>query len=400
MKHIILTVNLLLLFCISLTSCGVAAAGGPETAGHADSSATLHIEATRETQEVTEEVTAPPDTTASETQKLTPPPVIVGVKSSITVYEDDPASVLELALLEGVGTEGGEECEVRVRILPETSSLSAGQYDLLYYCDRADIMPVASLLTVKPADKEPPVISGASDMVVYIGDSISYRKGVSVSDNDDGGVKLSVDASRVDLTKAGTYSVTYSAADRRGNTASIEVLVTVVEPPENLITASSVCTAEEFDALCKKIISEIITPNMTDRQKARAIYDRVHSIKYVSTSVADNDPVSAAYIALTTGRGDCQNYAAASKALLSAAGIPNYDMERSGGKTRHYWNLVFIEGGWYHFDACPTPKSYPMELFLLTDEEAEAYTKLCRSISNYLTYDRTACPYEAVKKRT
>ena len=58
-------------------------------------------------------------------------------------------------------------------------------------------------------DNEYPVISGVKDISAYIGDGISYRSGVTVSDNCDGPVTLDVDSSAVDnTTEESTSSVT------------------------------------------------------------------------------------------------------------------------------------------------------------------------------------------------
>jgi transglutaminase-like putative cysteine protease len=161
---------------------------------------------------------------------------------------------------------------------------------------------------------------------------------------------------------------------------------------------STVCTKEELDALCNKILSEIITEGMTDKEKAEAIYNRVNSIKYVST---DDDPswIGAAYTGLTTGRGDCWNYASASKALLTLAGIPNYDIRRHGGTSDHFWQIVYVDDGWYHFDACPTLKKYYIRCFLLTEDEVIEYSNNLTTIPNYFIYDYDSCPYEVVKSR-
>ncbi len=357
--------------------------------------------------DITQNVIFPQETNVASTNEITiiddtsEGCVIVGVKSMVCVYEDDSRYTINTALLAGVTLSGGCEYDVKVKIseLSSITSLKPGYYDLIYYCEDETINPVLTKLLVKPADKTPPVISGAVDKIVVIGDSVSYRKGVEVTDNDDENVKLIVDASHVNLTRIGTYTVSYSATDKRGNTSSLSIKVTVINRPDNYIGNNEVCTEEEFQKLCNDILKEIIFDGMTDYDKAAAIYDRVHSIKYVSTTVGDDNWVTAAYIGLTTGRGDCQNYAAASKALLSMAEIPNYDMEREGGKSKHFWNIVYVNDGWYHFDACPTLPQYPMKIFLLTDDEAIAYSKSCLGIPNYLIYDYEACPYEVVKSR-
>ncbi len=325
-------------------------------------------------------------------------PVITGVKSNVTVYADDTPEDIARAMMDGVLTVGGKSFEVKVKILSkadgtEVTELTEGQYDLRYYCDDPAIEVVKSSLTIKPADKTAPEFSGIKDLVVYLGDTVSYRDGVTVTDNDDKNVTFSVDATKVDITRLGVYDVTYSATDKRGNTATVTVKVSVLEPLEGG-QDSSVCTKEELDALCKDILNDILTEGMTERQKAEAIYDRVHKIKYVNTT---DDPnwIGRAYTGLTTNKGDCVNYWAASKALLTMAGIPSYDIERLGGPD-HYWQIVFIDGNWYHFDACPTLKTNQFRCFLRTDSEVEAYSATRPDKPNYYAYDKENCPYDVV----
>ena len=326
-------------------------------------------------------------------------PIIIGVKSNITVYEDDPQELILNALTDGVLTEGGKSFEVKYKILSredgsEITELKAGHYDVRYYCDDPAIEVVKSSLTIKPADTTAPVFTGIKDLVVNLGQTVSYREGVTVTDNDDTGITYTIDATKVDLTRLGLYEVTYTATDKRGNTTTVTAKVSVIEPLENG-GDSPVCTREELDALCRSILDDIITPGMTDRQKAEAIYNRVYKIKYVST---EDDPnwVVNAWRGLTTNKGDCVNHSAASKALLTMAGIPNYQLERAGGTSDHYWLIVCIDGQWYHFDACPTSRKYPFQCFLKTDSEVKEYSDSRTDKPNYYGYDKENCPYDVV----
>lgn len=328
-----------------------------------------------------------------------PIPVIVGVKEKITVYADDTYDRVLTALLDGVTTEGGKQTEIVVTVLnkgtdTETALLTPGEYDVKYTAENKKVKAVMASLTVKPADTTAPELSGIRDLIVYLGGSVSYREGVTVTDNDDENVTFSVDATRVDLTRLGKYEVTYTATDKRGNTATVTSFITVIEPLEDG-GESSVCTREELDTLCKSILDSIIEPGMTDREKAEAIYNKVHKIKYVSTNDDPNWIVNA-WIGLTTGKGDCVNYEAAAKALLTMAGIPNYSIERLDGKSDHYWLIVCVDGLWYHFDACPTSNKYPFTCFLKTDSEVKAYSDSRTDKPNYYNYDKENCPYDVV----
>lgn len=279
------------------------------------------------------------------------------------------------------------------------------------------------------ADQEPPVISGAWDLVAVQGETVSYRDGVTVTDNVDPSVRLQVDAGQVDLSQPGEYPVTYSATDAQGNTASVTVTLTVlpaetepeVDPgseealdPVEPETAASAApqraegtvkvqqppkeiTQEDLDALADGILGKLVKEGMSSRQIARAIYDYVHThIRYTGSS-DKSSWINGAYIGFTRGRGDCFNYYACSKELLTRAGIPNIDLRRVGGTTQHFWQLINVGDGWYHFDTCYHPVGHNRETFMLTEAEARAFTAECQDIRpNYYVYDYASCPVTVV----
>ena len=110
---------------------------------------------------------------------------------------------------------------------------------------------------------------------------------------------------------------------------------------------------EEFEGLTADVLDRIVWDDMTRLEQARAVFDYVHDhITYTGHS-DKSDWKTGAYTGLTTGKGDCFTYYAVSRALLTALGIDNLAVERVGGETRHFWNLVNCGDGWYHFDACP-----------------------------------------------
>ena len=46
--------------------------------------------------------------------------------------------------------------------------------------------------------------------------------------------------------------------------------------------------------------------------------------------------------------------------------------------TRHYWNLVYMNGGWYHCDATPF-LDHPKIYFKLTDAQLDKHHKFKKS---------------------
>ncbi|AUD65772.1 hypothetical protein BK011_08780 [Tenericutes bacterium MZ-XQ] len=80
-------------------------------------------------------------------------------------------------------------------------------------------------------DTVKPVISGMEDMVLTLGDEApNWLDGVTATDDVDGNVTVTVDASAVILTEAGIYDVIYSAEDEAGNLESVTIKVTVNNP--------------------------------------------------------------------------------------------------------------------------------------------------------------------------
>ncbi len=257
-------------------------------------------------------------------------------------------------------------------------------------------------------DTEPPVITGAQALTVEAGQPVSYRSGITVTDNVDASVSLQVDASQVDLTRPGQYPVVYSAIDAQGNQATVTITVTVTVPepppeetappvPSQTGAEPQIGTEARAYELADGILAGIVSSGMTQTQKAEAIFRYVNShITYVGSSDKSNWAAEACN-GFTWGRGDCFTYFACSKALLTRAGIPNVDLQRTGGQSRHYWQLVNVGSGYLHFDACPHPTGHPLRCFLLTEADVRAYSASITNpyYRNYYVYDYDACPVAA-----
>lgn len=218
-------------------------------------------------------------------------------------------------------------------------------------------------------DDVPPVIEGAQDINVYVGDSVSYKKGVTVTDNSGEEPELVIDNSQVKLNEIGRYPVFYSATDSTGNKTTVTVYVTVEEKPDD--NKYSEATVKRRAA---KIVDEIITPGMSETEKCVAIYKYVRNHMGYKESKDMDDVNKAAFIAMTDGIGDCYIYYSLTKVILDAAGLENQMVyiERANG-THHYWCLVHISSGWYHFDT--VPRKAGGDFCLLTDAEILAYSK-------------------------
>lgn len=239
-------------------------------------------------------------------------------------------------------------------------------------------VPASSSVPTSTAapDKVAPVITGTKDIEVYVGDAVSYKSGVSVTDNVDAKPELIIDNSKVDLTKPGVYEVTYTATDAAGNTsAPVTVKLTVKAKPENFVAP------EVIYAKADAILAQFITDDMTDREKAEAVYVWTRRSVHLTYGSAPKgfdhenaDWLQTAYQLLNKDvvKGDCFYFFAVQKLLLQRLNIPTIDCEKIyDGDSHHYWLLVSVDGGksYYHFD-----NVWSKQLCLVTDAELDAFS--------------------------
>lgn len=148
-----------------------------------------------------------------------------------------------------------------------------------------------------------------------------------------------------------------------------------------------IATKEEedlADGLVENILREILSPGMNQHQKTRAIYD------YVVANVAYdlNYRENSVYAALVKGRAVCQGYAMLLYKMLDKAGIKTLLISGQAGGENHLWNMVNLEGNWYHLDATwddpvpDIPGRVHYNYYNLTDEQMAATH----------TWDRTLYP--------
>ena len=220
--------------------------------------------------------------------------------------------------------------------------------------------------TKREKDTLPPVVS-ASDFEITVGDSIRYKSHISVSDNEDANPLIEIDNSAVDPDKPGNYTVTYTVTDHAGNATVASVILTIKGKDAH---ERDLFLAERS----KSILDDILDAQMNDMQKAYAIYHYVINHIGYSGSSDKSDYRIAAADGLKSGTGDCFTYFAVSKLLLDAAGIQNVDVVKlrlSKDRPRHYWSLINVGTGWYHYDS--TRFSTNFNLFMLTDKELKSW---------------------------
>ncbi len=130
---------------------------------------------------------------------------------------------------------------------------------------------------------------------------------------------------------------------------------------------------QERFALVQESVNEAmsrISPTMSDLEKALVLHD------YVVEKATYRKGVDGQYDAwgiLAYGRGVCHAYTNAYDLLLSLCGIENYHV--SSDEMNHIWNLVKIDGDWYHVDCTWDDTQSPVKgetghvFFLRNDDE-------------------------------
>lgn len=152
----------------------------------------------------------------------------------------------------------------------------------------------------------------------------------------------------------------------------------VQEEPQNPVSESEEAAApaltvydtgnESLNQLCDGIVYSIANDSMSQRDKARAVYDWVeNNIRYSGTTPI-TDWITGGISTLNSRKGNCFGFYSVSASLLTRLGIENMEIHEEDDS--HFWNLVKIDGAWYHFD---TTKGWGTERFLWTDAQMDAY---------------------------
>ena len=269
-----------------------------------------------------------------------------------------------------------------------------GDYDVSFRVEDASGNSTKTLATVVSVirDTQAPVFTHVPELSAYVGEALAYTRELVVTDNCCGEVSISVDSSRVNASTPGDYTVTYTATDSSGNTASA---VGEVHIYANQISEDA------LNAKVDELLAQITTPDMTVEGKLRAAYDYIQGhIAYVSDS-DKSDWVRAAYESLfVTGSGDCFDYFAAAKAVIRRLGLDYREIQRTPGLTEetHYWLMVNIgtstDPQWYHYDCTRLRADYNHSGCLLTDKQINAYNKVR---PYFYAYDASQYPASATK---
>ena len=155
--------------------------------------------------------------------------------------------------------------------------------------------------------------------------------------------------------------------DISGSLYPLDIKLTLVKKPNTYIEP------DVLYAEAQKVLNKITNSNMTDMEKALKIFRWCrYNIHYI-TSTDTSSWTRAAYDALVKRQGTCYSFAMAARALLDCCGIPNMIVKRDPFRwSAHYWNLIKINGEWYHCDSTPR-QHYHGYVFMMTDYELSQF---------------------------
>ncbi|MDE5965682.1 MAG: Ig-like domain-containing protein [Lachnospiraceae bacterium] len=299
--------------------------------------------------------------------------------------------------------------------------IAAGTTSKIYQCqapasgfkeditlEKAEIYAGSALVTYNAAknqvkygwgtkDKKAPKITGLvgknsysyqeTYITLYKDMDFDFSKYIKAEDDRDGKVKITVDTDSIDYSKPGIYKVKVTAQDKAGNIAKETVQVQVRKKG----------TAE---TMADSVLSDITKASWSDEKKARAIYKYVKAhVSYTHEPYTNNWPDEAVH-GFRYGYGDCFTYYSLCKALLNRAGIPNLKVQRNTVNPTHYWNMVYVKGGWYHLDSCW--RQVRCYLCLLTDEQLTEFSNYYKQVAGFYsnTWDQDKYPASAKEKIT
>lgn len=109
--------------------------------------------------------------------------------------------------------------------------------------------------------------------------------------------------------------------------------------------------AEELAKKAEAILKEIITEDMSDFEKEKAIHDYI--ITHGEYGFLEGEQEEESYDSkgiLLEGKGVCSSYSESMQLLLSLAGVES-KIVLGEAEIEHSWNLVKLDGEWYHVDA-------------------------------------------------
>ena len=104
--------------------------------------------------------------------------------------------------------------------------------------------------------------------------------------------------------------------------------------------------ATDLDTRARAIVASITSDSMSQIDKERAIHDWIVNNTQYDQSYTIFDP----YNTLIKHTGVCEGYSLLAQKMFTIAGIESIVVGGTGNGGSHAWNMVHIDGRWYHVD--------------------------------------------------
>ena len=197
---------------------------------------------------------------------------------------------------------------VTYAVIPDMQAEGDQEVELILSDTSGNVTTLRSTLTVL-VDRQAPAIEGVKPLRAYLNQIPDYTGHIVVSDNLDAMPVLTVDDSRVNLTKAGTYPVTYCAVDTSGNTTTASTTIAVIfdnTPPaifgvhdisvyagSTVSYRSGIKVEDDTDASAKLTI---------DSSKVDLSQPGIYEVSYTATDAAGNTATVSATVTVAEKR--------------------------------------------------------------------------------------------------
>ena len=305
-------------------------------------------------------------------QDTTPPKITVKEPASFSLNQ-----IIKVEdVLAVVDCEDKNDVTFLLSGLPDTSQNCEGTLQLVA-TDAAGNSTTCDVNYGVYGDCTPPVISGMKTMRTIRYVNIDTMHDITAVDETDGPVPVEVKMpSNFNIKKEGDYTVTYTAKDSAGNVAEETAVLRVISNDDILDTLTEEDVLRMGYYINNTLLAPVNGKELTEKEKARKIYFQVQNhIKFKDNSDEYPWHINAALV-LQRGYGDCRNYCGYAKMLYTCAGFENMVVEHtpeSPTAAKHFWNLVKIDGEWWHCDS--TPRIIEQIFFMWTDAQMDAYSK-------------------------
>ena len=147
--------------------------------------------------------------------------------------------------LAGVVAKDTEGKELTITVTGDVDVDTPGNYEVIYTVTDAagNVTTIKRVVTIDGA----PEIIGTTDVAIKVGDKFEALDGVFAKDFEEGDLtgNIVVNIDKLDVTKPGKYTVTYTVTDEVGNVTTVDRIVIIKETTNSSGSDNSVGTEEQ-----------------------------------------------------------------------------------------------------------------------------------------------------------